>query len=388
VSPLITATIRGQESYLLSTDLVRLAVTATGGMLGPVTFFPNDPMPISPYAVAPWAEESLPEGIPPMLAALRGDWVCSAFGENLEPYQGRELPPHGETANRHWRALAHGKSAAGCWMRLSVDLPLQGGFCESTTTLLRDHTVVYQRHDFGGLIGPLNPGHHATLAMPGTPGSGRLSFSPHRVAWTYIEPAAKPEDRGYSWLKPNSEIHDLHAVPCIDGSTTDICRYPSRRGFEDLAIVCADPDLAMAWCAVTVPERGYVWFSLRDPNMLASTLLWFSNGGRHFSPWNGRHINVVALEDVTAFFHVGLVASCRHNFLNERGIRTFLEPDGQGRITIPYIQGVARIPAGFDCVAQIEAQARAESVTLTSKSGQRVTLGCQHNFLRTGTLDI
>jgi hypothetical protein len=388
VSPLVTATVHGQDSYLLRTDLVSLAVTAVGGMLSPVIFFPNDSAPISPYAVAPWAEEPLPPGIPPMLAALRGDWVCSAFGENVEPHGGHELPPHGETANRRWRALEHRQSAAGCWMRLSVDLPLQGGHCESMTALLNDHSVVYQRHDFGGLTGPFNPGHHATLAMPNAPGSGLLSFSPHRLAWTYLEPTAKPEDRGYSWLKPDSEIRDLHAVPCIDGSTTDLCRYPSRRGYEDLAIVCANPDLDIAWSAVTVPDRGYVWFSLRNPKLLASTLLWFSNGGRHFPPWNGRHINVLALEDVTAFFHVGLAASCRRNFLNERGVRTFLEPDEQGCVSIPYIQGVARIPARFDCVAQIDVQASSESVTLTSKSGERVTLGCQHDFLRTGTLDI
>jgi hypothetical protein len=95
------------------------------------------------------------------------------------------------------------------------------------------------------------------------------------------------------------------AVPCIDGSVTDLCRYPARRRFEDVAILCADPTLDLAWSAVTLPEARYAWFALRDPRQLASTLLWFSNGGRDFAPWNGRHINVLDIEDVTAFFHVG-----------------------------------------------------------------------------------
>src|SRR5262245_720783 len=100
------ARIHGQASFLLKTRTVELAVTATGGMLGPVTFFPQDPAPIKPYAVAPWAEESIPQDIPPMLRALRGDWFCSAFGGNEEPHAGQQLPPHGETANCEWRAIA------------------------------------------------------------------------------------------------------------------------------------------------------------------------------------------------------------------------------------------------------------------------------------------
>src|SRR3546814_10048006 len=97
-----TATIHGQDSFLLQTRDVELAVTRMGGMLGPVTFFPRSEAPIRPYAVAPWAEETLGKDVPPMLRALRGDWFCSAFGENSEPYAAERLPPHGESANRDW----------------------------------------------------------------------------------------------------------------------------------------------------------------------------------------------------------------------------------------------------------------------------------------------
>jgi hypothetical protein len=381
-----TARVNGQESFLLETPTVELALTVAGGMLGPVTFFPQDPIPIRPYAVAPWAQEFLPSDTSPMIAALRGDWFCSAFGENAESHAGCQLPPHGETANRDWCGIDRGESSAGCWLRLGVELPLQGGHCEATTALLDHHSIVYQRHDLSGLIGPINPGHHATLAFPDIQGAGSLSFSRLVHARTYIEPTERPENRGYSWLKPNTEISNLRAVPCIDGSTTDLCRYPARRGFEDIAILCADPDLKFAWSALTFPERGFVWFALRDPKQLASTLLWFSNGGRHFSPWNGRHINVMGIEDITGFFHVGLAASCRKNLLTERGIRTCLEPDAQGRLSIPYIQGVARIPAGFDRVAAIEPHPNGSSVTLRAESGAIIEAFCQIDFLRTGKL--
>jgi len=49
-----TARIHGQESFLLKNSSVELALTAQGGCLAPVTFFPEDPVPIRPYAIAPW----------------------------------------------------------------------------------------------------------------------------------------------------------------------------------------------------------------------------------------------------------------------------------------------------------------------------------------------
>lgn len=380
------ARIHGQDSFLLRTRDVELAVTRTGGMLGPVTFFPKSETPIRPYAVAPWAEEPPTTDIPPMLRALRGDWFCSAFGENTELYEGERLPPHGETANREWFEIGHGETSEGCWLRLAVDMPLQGGACEATTALLTNHSVIYQRHDLQGLTGPINPGHHATLAFPNAEGAGRLSFSALIHAQTYIEATARPEDRGYSWLKPNVEITDLRAVRCIDDSRTDLSRYPARRGFEDIAILCSDPTQEFAWSAVTFPEQRFVWFALRDPEQLASTLLWFSNGGRHFPPWNGRHINVMGIEDITGFFHVGRAASCRENSLNQRGIATCLRPDAHGALSISYIQGVAHIPPDFDRVVDIEGHWRDNNIVLRAESGAAVAVRCHLDFLRMGTL--
>jgi len=355
-------------------------------MLAPVTFFPEHPQPLEPYAIAPWAEESLPLGTPSLLATLRGDWFCSAFGENGEPLAGRPIPPHGETANGPWTRVGCGKTKEGAWLKLGIELPLQGGHCVSTTALLEDHSVIYQRHDLSRLTGPCNPGHHATLSFPDRLAAGSLSFSRLVAARTFLEPMERPETGGYSSLKPDVEIENLQAVPCVDGSTTDLTRFPARRGSEDIAILCADPTLEFAWSSVVFADEGYVWFSLRNPRQLACTLLWFSNGGRHSPPWNGRHVNVMGIEDITGFFHVGIAASCRENALSRRGIRTTLIPDGHGQLSIPYIQGVARIPPGFDRVLNIEGGASSDRINVRAESGRTVTIECQVDFLRTGRL--
>jgi hypothetical protein len=196
----------------------------------------------------------------------------------------------------------------------------------------------------------------------------------------------RSEKVSFSCLSPDVEITDLRAVPCLDGSKADLSRYPARRGYEDLVILCADPDIKFAWSAVAFPEQGYVWFSLRDPRHLASTVLWFSNGGRHFPPWDGRHVNVMGIEDVTAFFAVGLAESCRGNPLTRRGIRTCLEPDQYRSLAIPYIQGVARISPGFDQVVAIDAMHRQHGIRLRSSSGIVVEVPCEVTFLKAGDL--
>jgi hypothetical protein len=163
----------------------------------------------------------------------------------------------------------------------------------------------------------------------------------------------------------------------------DLSRYPARRGFEDVTILCAETSLELAWSAVAFPDAGFVWFALRNPKLLTCTLLWFSNGGRDYPPWNGRHVNVLGVEDMTGFFQVGLGASSRSNALTLRGVQTCLEPRG-GRLSIPYIQGVARIPEGFDRLAAVVDNVNA--VRLIAATGVEVSVPCETDFLRRGEL--
>ena len=381
-----TKVIAGQPSFLLESDRVEAAITRRAGMLAPVTFCRDTDRPVQPYAIAPWAEEAPDPTLPGLLVCLRGDFLCSTFGGNDEPFAGRALPPHGETANNDWTLEGTRQTSAGQALWLTMDLTERGGKCASRFAVLQGQDMVYHRADFTGVDGPLNPGHHATLQMPDRPGAGRLSFSRFLHAHTFVAPAEDPAAGGYSALKPDAEIADPASAPCANGETTDLFSYPARRGFEDIAILCADPTLDVAWSAVTFPDEGYVWFALRDPKTLPSTTLWFSNGGRHYAPWSGRHVNVLGVEDMTGFFHVGLAASARENSLSRRGIVTCHHLTPADRLTVNYIQGVAQIPEGFDRLAAVE-RATDDTVRLVADSGVAVTAPCRMDFVRTGELE-
>ena len=67
---------------------------------------------------------------------------------------------------------------------------------------------------------------------------------------------------------------------------------------------------------------------LKNPAELPVTMLWFSNGGRDYAPWSGRHRGVLGIEDGRAA--VGHAASIGDNWLKREGVATAFAL-GEGR---------------------------------------------------------
>jgi hypothetical protein len=108
-------------------------------------------------------------------------------------------------------------------------------------------------------------------------------------------------------------------------------------------------------------------------------VMWISNGGRHYAPWNGRHVNVMGLEDVTSYFHLGLAESARPNPVSRRGIATHLTLKSGSPLTVNYIMGVAAIPAKWGRVKTITPDSK--GVVLQSDQGRSVHAPLDLGFL-------
>jgi hypothetical protein len=250
--------------------------------------------------------------------------------------------------------------------------------------LVKGENVVYTQHVVSGMSGPMNLGHHAMIRFPSEPGAGAISASPSLGGQVFPGRLEDPAQGGYSCLKRGAEFEDLGHVPLAEGGTTDLGRYPAREGFEDLVAFAADRELPFAWTAVSFPRERFAWFALKDPRVLAQTILWISNGGRHYAPWNGRHRAVLGLEEVTSYFHTGLAESAAPNAFNKKGWPTALKLDPRRPLVVPYIQGVTRIPAGFDRVASIDRVPGTWRVALRSASRKRVEVPVDIDFLFAG----
>lgn len=375
------ADVHGQPSWRLAVPEVEAFVTRQGGHLGPVTF-QVEGRPVRPYALAPWAREATAADLPPVLKALRGDFFCLPFGGSDEPVEGEAHPPHGETANAAWRQVSSRRRGDASTLHLALDTTIRPGRVDKWVTLRDGHRALYVRHVVSGMRGPMSVGHHAMLAFPDRPGSGLVATSPFVYGQTSPVPVERPERGGDSHLAVGAPFSSLDAVPTVTGGTADLSRYPARHGFEDLVLLVAEPERALAWTAVTFPDEGHVWFTLKDPRVLRQTVLWLSNGGRRYAPWNGRHVNVLGLEEVTSYFHLGLAASARPNPLSRRGWPTHVDLDAAAPLDVRVIAAVAAVPEGFDHVASVVPEAGRESVTLTSRSGRSVSIPLDHGFLR------
>lgn len=352
--------------------------------MGPVTFRLGA-RTVAPFSVAPWAEEKLPADMPVLLKALRGDFFCAPFGGNGVPWRGEKHPPHGETANGTWRLKAFEAAAGRVTLHARLELGVRPGVADKFLTLIEGHTAVYQRHVLAA-HGPISVGHHAMLKFPEAEGSGVVTTSRFVRAQVLPELFERPENYGYSALKTAAEFKGLDRVPLAHGGETDVSRYPARKGFDDLVMLTADPKLQLAWTTVTFPAERYVYFALRDPRVLRHTILWLSNGGRHYAPWNGRHTGVMGIEDTTSYFHFGLAESAAANPLNRKGIPTAVTLHPKRPLDVRYIVGVAEVPRGFDRVKELRvsagAKGAAEVIELVAASGKRVRVAVETDFLR------
>ena len=376
-----TLPVFGQASWHMATSSVEAYLTQQGGHLGPILFHFED-RTIAPYALCPWAEEDMDEALPPLLKVLRGDFFCMPFGANDEAFQGERHPPHGETANNLWKFESMRQSGDKVTFRASLDTSVRPGHVDKWISLHSGHHAVYVRHLISGMEGPMSLGHHAMLRFPDTPGSGIVTTSPFLYAQTAPQPIELPENRGYSVLQPGTPFSSLADVPMITGQSTDLSRYPARKGYEDLVLLVSDPSVDIAWTAVTFPGEGYVWFALKDPLILKQTVFWLSNGGRHYPPWNGRHTSVMGLEEVTSFFHYGLSQSAESNLLADQGHATCSHLDSTVPMDVRYIMAVAEIPEDFDCVETITMGLDESEVLLRSASGTEVSVRLDLTFLQ------
>jgi len=125
--------------------------------------------------------------------------------------------------------------------------------------------------------------------------------------------------------------------------------------------------------------------ALKDPKVLAGTVMWISNGGRDAPPWNGRHVNVMGLEEVTAYFHSGLAESAEENPFTKKGFRTRVDLTGGTPLVVNYIMGIARISNDFGFVAEV--QPISEGIKLLDRKGNEASVAVNTDFLTTGDVE-
>jgi hypothetical protein len=124
-----------------------------------------------------------------------------------------------------------------------------------------------------------------------------LSFSPKRWWETPATPLESDPVRGRSLLACPAKAADPSHFPLSAGGEADITRYPFASRHEDFAVGVEADGSELGWTTVAREKEGDLFISLRNPTRLPVTMLWFSNGGRDYAPWNGRHVGCLGVEE-------------------------------------------------------------------------------------------
>jgi len=310
---------------------------------------------IAPLHRAPWAEETHPAGTPAHLARLSGDFLCAPFG----PSDIDGSPAHGWTANSPWRHLGTQAIAGGSVARFELDRKVMGATVTKEFTLRHGHPFLYQRHLFSGGEGAVSVGLHMMVSLPQ---GGHLSFSPKLFAETPAEALEPDAAKGNSLLAYPARFNDLKKAPRADGGTANLTCYPFDRNHEDFVMMVEKAEDRLAWAAALRHHERDLVLSLKRPSDFPMTLLWMSNGGRYYAPWNSRHRGVLGLEEARTYSLNGHKASIAPNPLSEQGIPTSIALSANGEVDLRQIIGIMPVPAGWDRVTDVEAHGDALAV--------------------------
>lgn len=323
-----------------------VSVNSLGGMLGPILFILPDGRQVAPFQVAPWANETFGDEIPNVLRRLRGEWPCVPFGADANRPALGEWP--GSTAERTVDSLPHGFGSNNHWtfgdasptdISLSIDYPEPHPIRSLKRSVMPDpesaaldcELVINVRSDC-----TLPIGLHPTFRLPERPGAVRIEVGDEISGMTY------PHDVDASSIFRRHQVAaPWHDVRLRDGSTLDISAVPLRQKTEDLVQLLEMPGHAALWNA----EEGYRARLVWNQEHFPSALLWFSNHGRSFEPWNGRHL-ALGLEPICSAFDLGAQISASDNPINRRGVATARSFTAGERFVTRYRVEVEAAPYG------------------------------------------
>lgn len=354
----ITVTVDRAAGHIRSLDI------APGGRL------------IRPLHTAPWVGDPAVIGdpaIPMVLKCLSGDFFCTPFGaSDLD-----DGPPHGWPANTSWSVPSVARAGGRTIARFALEHPVMGARLIKELTLRDGHPFLYVRHVFIGGSGAVPVASHAMTRFAGV---GQLSFSPKSFAELPASPQESDPARGRSVFARGVRTADLSALPLADGTSVDLHRYPVAERHEDFVMLVEAPSAHLGWAAALRPDAGDIMLSLKNPRDFPVTFLWYSNHGRDYAPWNGRHGGVLGIEEGRSWLAEGHAASIAPNPLSESGVPTALLLDPDGAVEVRHVLGGVPLPLGWSAIrSMVPADG---TLRITGSDGNVVAHPFDIDFLR------
>lgn len=279
--------------------------------------FELDGQNINPFYSHPWEESEVESGL---LKFLKGDFFCAPFG--ITP--SRDIPGFSAEKKSQEKEYAHGLSSNGRWSlkenngdhaQIHIDYPnscING--VNRTISFMQDKKgILFKNEVFVNKDVSLPIGAHPILRLPDKPGAAKLVVPDTKMLYTY--PIKTDET---SIVQTDTMYNDLSETPLRDGGSIDLTSLPLDCCVEEIVMLC---DVGEGVIQLENREEGYRAVLEFDHTKVPNCLLWISNRGRQFEPWNGRNL-CLGIEPIAAAFDFGTDISSSDNKLNQNDIKT------------------------------------------------------------------
>ena len=105
-----------------------------------------------------------------------------------------------------------------------------------------------------------------------------------------------PLEPGRHVLDCPARYEDFSVFPGVNGPV-DLTHFPIGTRHEEFVTMVEADLIRRGWTTVPRHAEQDIIVILKDAALLPVTILWMSNCGRDYAPWNGKHINVLGIED-------------------------------------------------------------------------------------------
>lgn len=299
-------------------------LSCEGGILDELAYTPaNGGDGMSVFYKAPWLKDGVSDDQPPLMRRLAGEWVGVPFGcvnEDSDAFFAQA--PHGLPVNGVWSWDEQTPHKASLHYDYPETYPLHR--VERCVELADDGVVRFSARIVAREKCRLPIGIHPIFPVGGDAGAVEIDTRSHGM--TYLVPT----EPGVSRLAAKARFDDLGAVPAAAGGTLDLRRLPLPFATEEIVQLLAPAE----GIRLSYPQRRLCLDFSWDTQVLPNCLLWISNGGRGFSPWNGRNY-CLGVEPICSAWDRG-PESLGDNPISALGEKTFVSFEAGETVPLTY----------------------------------------------------
>lgn len=301
-------------------------VSTAGGML---TSLRHHLSPSLSYPVlyrAPWLDDAdACATLPPLMQRLAGEWVGVPFGHSAQDGEGFfHQASHGLPVNGTWEIIEHQRHRIQLQFTFPETYPLAS--LQREITLLDDGQVSFQLIVHARYACRLPIGLHPIFPIGGD--TGEVFLSAENSAGGVVYPQAT--EAGISQLHPLARFAHLDTVPALGGKTVNLQHLPLPYATEEIVQLLSPVSGINLHYPAQQRQVTLRW----DTQHLPHCLLWFSNGGRTYAPWNGSNV-CLGVEPICSAWDLG-PDSLKENALTAQGYATALHFTPDTPLTIAY----------------------------------------------------